>query len=528
LATTSTSSTSQKVRANVDIRTTEIPPRDEGPALPRVASFLKSFWVRVVAISAALTIPCFWHRRIVASDLGSHLYNVWLAQLVDHGQVTGLWVSHQWTNILFDVMLGAVGTVFSLHTAERVVVPIAVLIFFWGAFAMVSAATKRAPWFIAPFLALAAYGWTFHIGLFNYYLSLGLSFFGIAIFWRGKGREKLLALALVPLILLANPLGLLWLFAACVYIGIAERVPVPLQALLFLAAVAIIYGMRYYILHHFGIQDSLGSIAKYNGADQVVLFGLRYNLLKTAVIYATIAMVAIDAIRRVVARQSWALFLIPLQLYLIIEFGVQMLPSGVTISPELAAVAILTERLTSVAAVLACCVLGAMRPSKWHLAATAAIASVFFVYLYQDTGLINNIEAQAARLVRTLPRNSHVMATIFPLPGSRIYIVHMIDRACIDYCFDYGNYEPGTGLFRVRGDERGPYNVGDYGLAVDMEQGHYKVLPQDLPLYQVYQCTASGTVLCITPLHAGEENDSMGVYGHPKPLAPAKPAGRSL
>ncbi len=482
-------------------------------ALSRVGAFLKQYWRRITAISAALTIPCFWHRRIIASDLGSHLYNAWLAQLIARDQVTDMHLSHQMTNVLFDYMLSAAGAFVNLHTAERIVVPICVLLFFWGAFSLVCAATKRAPWYLAPFLALATYGWTFHIGLFNYYLSLGFAFFGIAIFWRGRGWERLLALAVVPLALLASPLGLLWMVAACFYVGVAELVPKWVQWVLMLAAASVVYAMRLYILHHYGIQDSLGSFLKYNGADQVVLFGERYNLLKTAVIVATVGMLAVDAFRRIRTPAGWAVILIPLQLYIVIECAVRMLPSGVTVAPGVAAIAILTERLTSVSGVLACCVLGAMQPRRWHLAVTAAIASVFFVYVYQDTGVINRIEAQAELLVRTIPRDSRVMATIFGLPDSRVMIQHMIDRACIYYCFDYGNYEPGANLFRVRGDEGGYYNMGDYGDAVDMEEGHYIVQPEDLPAYQVYQCTTSGTVLCITPLRAGEENDAMGVFG---------------
>lgn len=487
--------------------------RDDGSALRQARVFLGEYWRRVTIISAALLIPCFWHRRIVASDLGSHLYNAWLAQLIRHGQVTEMHLAYQWTNVLFDYMLSAAGTFVSLHTAERIVVPICVLLFFWGSFAMVCAAAKRAPWFLAPFLALATYGWTFHIGLFNYYLSLGFAFFGIAVFWRGKGWERLLPLILVPFIVLAHPLGLLWLVAACVYVGIAERVPIPGQVVLLLVAAAFVYGMRLYILHHFGVQASLGSIAKYNGADQVVLFGPRYVFLKFAVIVATLVMLAVDVLRRAQRHSSWRLFLIPLQLYLVIEFAVQMLPSGVTISSDLAAIAILTERLTSVSAVLAVCILAVMLPSRWHLVVTAAIASLFFVFVYQDAGVANRMEEQAEKLVRTLPPNSRVLATIFSLPDSRVLLQHMIDRACIGYCFSYGNYEPGTGLFRVRGDEGGPYDMGDYGMAVDMEEGHYIMQPQDLPAYQVYQCTTSGTELCLAPLSAGEENDSMGVFG---------------
>jgi hypothetical protein len=356
--------TSEKIATHIEPAASVNEPADGGRALPQVGAFLKRYWPRLAAISAALTIPCFWHRRIVASDLGSHLYNAWLAQLISRDEVTDMHLAHQWTNVLFDYMLGAAGTFVSLHTAERIVVPICVLIFFWGAFALVCGATKRAPWFITPFLALAAYGWTFHLGLFNYYLSIGLSFFGIAIFWRGKGWERLLPLALVPLILLAHPLGLVWMFAACAYVGIAELLPVPLQWLLFLVGAGVVYSIRFFILHRYGVQDSLGSIWKYNGADQVVLFGDRYDLLKTLVIVATLGMLAIDAVLRARRHISWKVLLIPLQLYLVIEFAVQMLPSGVTISSDLAAVAILTERLTSVAAVIACCLLGAMLPSR--------------------------------------------------------------------------------------------------------------------------------------------------------------------
>ena len=46
-------------------------------------------------------------------------------------------------------------------------------------------------------------------------------------------------------------------------------------------------------------------------------------------------------------------------------------------------------------AVLALCVIGALRPQKWHVAGFAATAAVFFVYLYADTGTLNRMEAQA-------------------------------------------------------------------------------------------------------------------------------------
>jgi hypothetical protein len=126
------------------------------------------------------------------------------------------------------------------------------------------------------------------------------------------------------------------------------------------------------------------------------------------------------------------------------------------------------------------------------------------------------METQAERLVHTLPRNSRVMATIEPPWESRILIQHMIDRACIGYCFSYGNYEPSTGVFRVRSTPGNPYVLDSYSDAVDMEDGYYTVQPQDLPAWEVFECDPSGTRLCIRPLAAGEENDATGFHPGPQ------------
>jgi len=172
----------------------------------------------------------------------------------------------------------------------------------------------------------------------------------------------------------------------------------------------------------------------------------------------------------------------------------------------------LTERLTSISAALACCVLGAMRPSRWHLVASAALAAVFFSFVYQDTAAANKMEEQIVELVSELPPNQRVMATILPPPDSRLLLQHIVDRACIGRCFSYGNYEPSTALFRVRALPGNPYVLTDYDLTIDMEDGGYTVKPADLPVYQIYQCSDDGRKLCITPLQAGEDNDDLGVH----------------
>ena len=70
-----------------------------------------------------------------------------------------------------------------------------------------------------------------------------------------------------------------------------------------------------------------------------------------------------------------------------------------------------------------------------------------------------------------------MLGSIQPFPGSRILIQHMLDRACIGYCFSYGNYEAASQQFYVRANEGNPYLMTYFGDTSDMEDGAYEVQP---------------------------------------------------
>jgi hypothetical protein len=472
-------------------------------------------YFKIFAISAFVLIPCLWHRRIAAGDLASHMYNAWLAQLIERGQVTGLWLDTRWNNVLFDLFVSGLGRLFSLQVTEKIAVSVCVLIFFWGAFALVSAASKQAPWFLLPLFAMVAYGYTFHMGFFNYDLSLGLSFLGIAIFWRGKRRERLIPLVLAPLILLAHPLGLAWMAGAIAYIAIAGAIPARHQPWLLLIAGMALVLIHFDLWRHYEVMAQAKAFYFFNGSDQLLLFGPRYDIPRIALICFVVAALAVDIYARIRERGDLAKYAIPAQLYVLLLLAAWLLPDAIRFRHgNSALIALLTERLTSVTAVVFCCVLVVMRQRWWHLIGFTAIAAVFFTFVYQDTKIANQLEQQAGQLERTLPRNSRVLATIRPpQAGSRISIQHIADRACIGYCFSYGNYEPSS-EFRVRALPGNPYVMSDYDLVVDMEDGTYEVQPGDLPAYQLYQCSSSRTDLCIRPLEAGEENDRLGIHSN--------------
>src|SRR5690349_4033834 len=111
-------------------------PKPQNPDRPsRVRLSTRS---RVLLISVIVLIPCFWHSRIQAGDLSSHLYNAWLTDLIGQGKAPGLALVSQRTNVLFDWILAALMKHVGATAAEHIAVPLVVLVFFWGAFAMVS------------------------------------------------------------------------------------------------------------------------------------------------------------------------------------------------------------------------------------------------------------------------------------------------------------------------------------------------------------------------------------------------------
>jgi hypothetical protein len=489
-------------------------------ALQAAADFLRRYWLQAFAISAGLLIPCFWHRRIEAGDLGSHVYNAWLAQLIERGQAPGLYLARQWNNVLFDLLLLKLGNLLGLAAAQKILVPLCVLIFFWGAFALVAAVSRRPPWFLLPCLAMLAYGWTFNVGFFNYYLSLGLGFFATAIVWGGRGRQLILAACIAALVLVAHPQGFVWLVGCVSYIVLWRLLPRWWKLAVPSAAVLAVVVARFYLMRHyesFRVWDTFGP-GIYNGSDQIALYSMRYYVLSGLALLFGIVCFAVEGIRRYWARAPWTDMRLPLELHWFVVFAIYLLPDVLRLPLYSGWIGSLAVRLTTVAAVMGLCVLGLMQPRKWHTAGFAVIAIAFFAFLYQDTGKLNRMETEIERLVATLPKGERVTATIWAPPDSRLpYIVHMVDRACVGKCFSFQNYEPPSRQFRVRVNEGGrALNTDDADTSQEMEAGEYVVQPEDLPMAQIYQCDENDlTQLCLRQLAAGEPNGRIG-YHPPK------------
>jgi hypothetical protein len=486
-----------------------------------VACFLREYWLRIILISAALLVPCFWHRRIEAGDLGSHVYNAWLAQLIERGQAPGLYFARQWDNVLFDVLLLKFGNAFGLAAAQKIVVALCVLIFFWGVFALLAGVTDRKPWTLLPCLAMLTYGWTFNMGFFNYYLSLALGFFALAILWRKKeertaGADVVAIVALAILVLVAHPQGFVWLVGCAGYIFLWRILPGWWKLTVLATAAMAMIASRLYLSHHyeaFPVGDTFGP-GIYNGSDQIALYGKRYWVLSVVALLFGLTCFVMDRAERHRDRQFWSAPRLPLELHWVVVFATYVLPDVLRVPLYSGWIGSLALRLTTVSAALGLCVIAFMRPRKRHAAGFGIIAVAFFAFLYQDTNTLNRMEAQIERLVASLPSGERVTASIWAPADSRIpYLQHMLDRACIGKCFSFENYEPASKQFRVRVEEDSPLAVDDSDSSQEMEAGEYVVQHSDLPMAQIYQCNENDlTQLCIRQLAAGETNGRIGYH----------------
>jgi hypothetical protein len=488
---------------------------DQGNAVEDALRFLRRYWFRVLTVSALLIVPCLWHRHIEAGDLGSHVYNAWLVQLIARGQAPGLYVTPQWNNILFDVTLQHLANWVGFPAAEKIAVSGCALIFFWGVFGFVSAVTEQAPWTLTPCIAMLAYGYSFNMGFMNYYLSIGLGSLCLALVWRDGARNWIFALPILALVTAAHPIGVIWVLAVIVYRLIRPALPGALKLVVPLTVVVAFSAVRWFVHRSTTVIGDFyhGEPFRAIGVDQLVVYGTRYELLGWAALLFGITCFVREAAARLKDAAYWRRLELPLELYLTLFCAASFAPENIQLSIHSAWVGLLVARLTAILAIVGLCVLGCIRPRKWHLIGFAAISIIFFVFLYQDTGKLNRTEANAEALLSNLPPGTRIVPNIFADPESRItFIAHLADRACLTRCFVYSNYEPSSNQFRVRVAKGGSWIASDTpDDANDMQGGGYEIQQADLPLKLLYQCDREDwTKLCLRDLAAGQVTGKFG------------------
>ncbi len=455
-----------------------------------------------VAVSLLVLIPCFWQSRIQAGDLGSHIYNAWLVQLIRQGRAPGLAIVPQTTNILFDLMLSGLFRAFGPAAAQRITVSLAVLILVWGAFAFCGAAGRK-PWALMPSIIALAYGWVFHMGFFNFYLSLGLCFWALALAWHPSPRRLAVAAALLLPAYLAHALPVAWTIALLGYLWLLRRWPDQRWRLL-PAACAAMFVLHIALAFRMWTDWKPEQIQFTVGVHELWIFGHKYiyPVAATLLVWLLLAIALIRSRGRAIASSD--LF----QFCALTAAGIVLVPRGVWFPIYGHPLVYITQRMGLGLAVCLCALLSSTPARRWHMYALAAAALLFFGFLYVDERTLNDLEDQEDALVATLPPGQRVLSSLIAPPDVQtIPLAHLVDRACVGRCYSYGNYEPSSAQFRIR-------VTGDRGIVVPTEAeslqlqvGGYVARSQDLPLYEIVT-DASGW-LALRSIPAGALNSVM-------------------
>ena len=452
-------------------------------------------------------LPCFWQSRIQAGDLSSHLYNAWLALQIRSGAVHGLSIVPQWTNVAFDWLLTWLLATFGAAAAQRIAGSICVLIFAAGTFVFISAASGRRPWALTPCIAILAYGFVFHIGFFNFYLSLGICLWFLAIFWNGSARGRAAgALLLVPA-WLSHPLPVVWAVGAAAYLVVARQMPERRRPLLLAASIGTIFALQQFLFARYHASWSPLQALSATGADQALVYGPKY-----AIVMAGLLLLWLLWLRRRLKEGGRRVVLqVPAQLLVLTAAGVALIPSRIDFPQYGHALVYIADRMSLAAGVLLLVVLAQVRVLREEKVALAVLTIVFFAFLYADGSWANRKENQVQALVqKQIPLGARAVF-LSPVKALRIDpLGHVMDRACIGRCFSYANYEPSTRQFRIRAAANNGVVVPTYKDSYQLASGDYVVQPRDVPLYQVEACKPGGQKYCVRELRAGEVNGRGG------------------
>ena len=82
-------------------------------------------------------------------------------------------------------------------------------------------------------------------------------------------------------------------------------------------------------------------------------------------------------------------------------------------------------------------------------------------------------------------------------------LIHIGSAACIDRCWDYANYEPSTGQFRVRASAPNEVVVDNMDTVTAIEAGEHVVTAGEAPLYNVCPAKIPGIRFELRKLGAG-------------------------
>ncbi len=455
----------------------------------------------VLGTSLLLILPVLLQRHVQAGDLASHLYNTWLVLLVKSGEPLGLEIVPQYSGVLFDWWLEGLWRLGGPVFAEKTAVSVSVLLFFWGSFFLLSRLNGRPAWPSAPLLAMLAYGWVYHRGFFNYYLSCAFGFWAVGLA-ASRGWQRWLAAPTLAFAVLGHLLGAVTSGGFVAYILLWDRLPARHRRWLFAAAVLALIAVAAAAAAALPSAWKAARFIHLTAATPVLAYGSKYMV--PGLILASFWALAVHAAWRPGKSDpgSWS---VSSSLAVLTAAALVALPASLHWPGTLHPLHFIDWRLALWFTLLLHGSLAHRLPQRLTALACSAGAAVFFVFLAHDWRVLGQLEQALHSAVRAAPPRSRVVADITAVPLDMNPLIHMIDRACIGHCFSYANYEPSTAQFRLRALPRSPAVLDSPEKVLALHQGRYVVRQQDLPLYGIFLQGAHPPSFQVRSLQAGEQ-----------------------
>jgi hypothetical protein len=333
-----------------------------------------------------------------------------------------------------------------------------------------------------PAIGILAYGWVFHMGLFNFYLSLGFCLWALALAWNPAPRRLVAAAVLLVLAYMAHGLPLAWTVAVLAYAYLARRMDPAVRWRLIAAAFVALFALRFALGSFTQVRWSPAQLLDMIGADQAWIYDDKYRIVLVALLVAW-TLLFVNLLHQSGGRKL--VTGIPFQLCLLTAAGIFLLPTGISIPGYRHALVFIAERMSLAVGVLICALVAAARPHAVIRYAPLAVALLFFGFLYRDEAILNSVEDRIQAAALQAPSFQRVVSGVEDSSLRVNALTHMIDRVCIGRCYSYANYEPSTAQFRIQAVAPNQFVISDYGDSWRLQNGLYVVKPSDLPLYQV-------------------------------------------
>jgi hypothetical protein len=239
-----------------------------------------------------------------------------------------------------------------------------------------------------PSIAMLAYGWVFHMGFFNFYLSLGLCFWALSIAWELKLRRMAIAAPLLVLAYAAYALPVAWTAGLLLYLWLARRISPPRRAYMTAAWLLAMLALNAVVGRTAFSQWSLQQV-KMTGADHVWVFDDKYYVVLAGLVLVW-GLMFIRLLRK--SGMESVVSSIPFQFCVISAAAVFILPATILIPGFQHTLVYIAERMSLGVGVCVCALLGAAAPRAFERCALLVVAIVFFGFLYRDERALNSFE----------------------------------------------------------------------------------------------------------------------------------------